>query len=360
MKIFDAWHGESEHHRNYFNRAQENYLKGFDDTDIKKGWNKVSSKIDKRRSRSIYLRYAAVAVVLITVGSFWLSNNENVEVQVSYQDPIVLEKSIEIGKDKATLTLEDGSQITLEKGESYETDKVASNGKELVYKNKSENTKKSFAQNILTIPRGGQFSVVLTDGTRVWINSETQLKYPTTFAENKTREVTLVYGEAYFDVSPSVDHNGTHFIVHTSGQQVEVLGTEFNIKAYNGDDHIYTTLVEGKVVVDNGSTSKNLTPGLQSKLNRNTNELAFLTVEVYDEISWKNGFFSFKEKSLEDIMAVLSRWYDVDVVFQNESIKKLTFNGIFRKTQPIGEIFQILKNINEVNIKINDKIITME
>ncbi|SDM31073.1 FecR family protein [Kriegella aquimaris] len=357
--IFDVWYNESSEHRIYFNRVKDHYSKGLDVVDIKKGWDGVSSKIEKKGSRKTYMKYVAAVVFFLGIGSLWLSHTEKIEVPLPNSSSEITENPIQIGTDKATLTLEDGSHITLEKGKSYKTGKASSNGEQLVYNSEEKLPKKLMAQNILTIPRGGQFFVVLADGTKVWINSETQLKYPVAFASNETRQVELVYGEAYFDVSPSSEHNGTHFIVKSEGQQVEVLGTEFNIKSYKGEDQVSTTLVEGKVRVENQSGSKSLTPGHQSRFNRNLKNFVVSKVDVYDEISWKEGLFSFKNRPLEDIMQVLSRWYDVDVVFQTEAIKKLTFNGVFRKTLKLDEILNIIKNTNEVNYEINKKTITM-
>ncbi|WP_289042408.1 FecR family protein [uncultured Zobellia sp.] len=358
-KIFEAWHSESKVHRDYFNKVKNNYSKGIDIVDIQKGWADVSIKINKKKKGYLSYKYAAAVVLLFSTILTWYWNTENSETTPTLEPTVVHKKQIHIGSDKATLTLEDGSEILLKKGESFETDKASSNGEQLVY-NKSRVPEKSTSKNILTIPKGGQFFLVLNDGTKVWVNSGTQIKYPVAFTTDKTREIELVYGEAYFDVSPSTEHNGSHFIVKTEGQKIEVLGTEFNIKAYDDDDHISTTLVEGKVLVKNGDDSKNLTPGHQSKIDRSTNKLVVSAVDVYNEISWKDGLFSFKNQSLEDIMKVLSRWYNVDVAFENKSIKKLTFNGIFRKNLKLDQILKIIQNTNEVNYEIKEKTITMK
>lgn len=357
---FNSWYHESEEHRIYFNRVKVNYLKGLDVVDIEEGWSQVSSKIIKKKKRYTYFKYVAMVAILLTIGSLWFARTETNNDQVPKQSRVAFDDTIEVGSDKATLTLEDGSKITLEKGENYETGVASSNGEELVYNNTQAFPKKTVPNNVLTIPRGGQFFVVLSDGTKIWVNSETQLKYPITFEEDESREVELIYGEAYFEVSPSSQHEGTNFIVHTEDQDVEVLGTEFNVKAYKGDSTLLTTLVDGKILIDNGSSSLNLTPGHQSILRRNSKQFSIAAVDIYDEVSWKNGFFSFKDRSLEDIMKVLSRWYDVEVVFQNEHIKQLMFNGVFRKTQQIDEILSIIKGTNEVNYSINKKTITMK
>jgi ferric-dicitrate binding protein FerR (iron transport regulator) len=359
-KIFDAWHRASKNHRNYFRNVQENYSKGLDFVDVEKGWAVVSSRTTKKKHLYSFFKYAAVIVILLTTASLWFLDNENKQVQFIEETNVVRENKIEIGSDKATLTLEDGSNITLEKGQSYETNEVSSNGEQLVYNGKEGQSEKVTKTNILTIPRGGQFFVILADGTKVWMNSETQLKYPVAFTDGETREVELVYGEAYFEVSPSTFHNGSHFIVQTQHQKIEVLGTQFNVRAYGDDDQIATTLVEGKVVVDNGKDSKDLSPGQQSTSNRSTQKLDVATVNVYNEISWKDGLFSFKNRSLEDIMKVLSRWYDVDVVFDNEELRRLSFNGVLRKNLELEEILNIVKHTNEVDYEINEKTIIMK
>lgn len=356
---FQDWYAESEAHRAYFRQVQKKYSKGLDTVDIQKGWEKVSSKVDNEKKLNSFWKYAAAVAALILVGGLTFSDEKDLGPD-TVVTPIVKSPSIQIGTDKATLTLEDGSQVELEKGKSYKTEKVSSNGEELVYRASSGQKKKEIAQNVLTIPRGGQFFLTLADGTRVWLNSESRLRYPVAFLADGPRTVELLYGEAYFEVSPAHEHDGSHFVVKTQEQQIDVLGTEFNLKAYKEDAFIATTLVEGKVLITKGSSSKTLSPGYQSQFDLDTNEIGIKTVDVYDEISWKNGFFSFKDKSLEDIMAVLSRWYDFDVVFKSDSVKKATFNGVFRKSQQLDEILSAIENTKEVTYTMNQKTIIME
>jgi transmembrane sensor len=257
------------------------------------------------------------------------------------------------------LTLENGSNITLEKGKNYRAENLKSNGEELVYQPKNI-TKAQIKYNYLTIPRGGQFYVQLSDGTKIWLNSESQLKYPISFIGGETRQVELVYGEAYFEVSPSTNHNGSKFKVLTSMQEVEVLGTEFNIKAYKDETNIYTTLAEGKVVIRNGFSSQNLIPTQQSNLNLKNNTITISAVDVYSETSWKKGLFSFKSTELKEIMIVLSRWYDVNFVFSNAKIENIKFNGVLSKNQTIKEILTTIKDTKFIkDYDIKDKKITI-
>src|SRR5690606_5806053 len=226
-----------------------------------------------------------------------------------------------------------------------EAGKAKGNGDELVYtrEGKENDSENEPLYNYLTIPRGGQFFVQLSDGTQVWLNSESKLKYPVKFQSGKTREVELVYGEAYFKVSPSTGHNGSRFHVLTKFQEVDVLGTEFNIKAYSQEDEVTTTLVEGKVEIQKGNISKILRPNQQSIILSDTQAIAVQAVDVSQEISWMHGMFSFDEAFLKEIMTVLSRWYDVEVIFESAEPKNFVFTGIIGRAESIGNILCIIE-----------------
>ena len=205
------------------------------------------------------------------------------------------------------------------------------------------------------------FFVQLSDGTKVWLNSDSQLKYPINFISGETRQVELVYGEAYFDVSPRIEHKGADFKVYQNKQEIQVLGTEFNIKAYKDETNIYTTLVEGKVAVSFEEYTQDLVPNQQSIVNLNNSKLIVATVNIYNEISWKEGIFSFEEKSLKEIMKVLSRWYDMDVVFKNKMIEDEEFIGVLGKDQNIEDILSSIKNFGIIkDFKIKYKEVILE
>lgn len=324
----------------------------------KEDWKTIKNSIDIP-VRRLYWRYAAAACVIAVLTSSYFFKDDLFN-NTQENTPVIV-NTIKTGTDQAVLTLEDGSQIALEKGASFQTNSANSNGEQIVYgeNNSKENTKITY--NYLTIPRGGQFFIKLADGTQVWLNSESQLKYPVSFIKGSTREVELVYGEAYFDVSPSSDHNGSEFKVINNKQEIRVLGTEFNIKAYKDETHIYTTLVEGKVAVNFENKKRNLIPSQQSNINVLTKALCVKKVDVYSEISWKDGVFSFEEKSFYDIMKVLARWYDIEVEFKNKTIEKEEFNGILGKDQNIEEILSNIKNFGIIKqYEIIDKKVVLE
>ena len=322
-------------------------------------WEHIEASFKTPVRKINYWKYGVAASIALLIAINFIFDQKS---KTAVTNPTIVHDTniIEIGTDKATLTLENGSLVVLEKGASFKTKNANSNGEKIVYQNAKSNSS-SIKYNYLTIPRGGQFSLKLSDGTEVWLNSESQLKYPVSFRENETRQVELIYGEAYFDVSPSTDHQGAKFKVLNKSQEVDVLGTEFNIKAYLDEAMVYTTLVEGKVVVNNATHKEILLPNQQSKIDIKSKILTIDEVDVYSEVSWRDGLFSFKSKPLNEIMIVLARWYDIEVVFENIEHKAVKFNGVLSKNDSIEEILTVIMKTKFINAyEIKDKKIIIE
>ena len=316
--------------------------------------------IEKRNKLERYKKIAFAASIILLVGISLFN-------QFYFNETIIIRDPIVIGTDKAVLTLENGDQVILEKGQKFQNKTVNSDGKELSYsiKNRSSSNFKNekIASNFLTIPRGGQFSLNLEDGTKVLLNSDSKIKYPVKFIKGKKRQVELLYGEAFFEVSSSKNNNGSEFIVSTKTQKINVLGTKFNVKSYRRDDVITTTLVEGKVKVENGENQILLFPNQQSKVDSNSAIIDVSDVDVFQQISWINGLFSFNDTSLEDIMHTLSRWYDLEFIFKSSNQKKFIFSGILERTKSIEDILFIIEKTsssNEINFEINNKTIIID
>jgi ferric-dicitrate binding protein FerR (iron transport regulator) len=362
LEALEKWLEEDASHQKYFiNYVKINYLidlnlKEFDTHLAQQKLNAFitkEKKVHRLKRTSVFLKYAAAIVIGIVSTTYFLKDELFPTQQNNLPTLEASKSTVEVGTDKAILTLEDGSNIALTNGNSFQTKNATSNGKEIVYTSNNA-TKSAIAYNYLTVPRGGQFFIKLSDGTQVWLNSESQLKYPVSFIDGQLRKVELIYGEAYFDVSPSTKHKGSKFSVFNKSQEITVLGTAFNVKAYKDESAIYTTLVEGSVAVAFDKNNQKLLPNQQLKFNISNNSSIVKTIDVEDEISWKNGIFSFRKKSLEDIMKVLSRWYDLDVKFENDALKNAGFNGIIGKDQKIEEILEIIKNygiLKEYEIK---------
>tara|TARA_R110002051_G_scaffold262474_1_gene322347 strand:+ start:96 stop:1262 length:1167 start_codon:yes stop_codon:yes gene_type:complete len=355
----------SEEDKKYIlkNLTDKSNLKEYKDLknsiNIQKDWLKVKPK---KKTRKLYYKLAAAASIalIISLTIFFNKSDDTNE----FTEPIIVNNQIKAGTDKATLTLESGEEIALQKGQPVKTKNATGSGEEITYqttKNQKPKTNTQIAYNILTIPRGGQFKTTLADGTIVWLNSESQIKYPVAFAEGKTRQVELVYGEAYFDVSPSTDHKGADFKVYHKAQEVKVLGTEFNVKAYKDEVQIFTTLVEGKVAIHTDIFNKTLEPGEQSVLNIVPNNISIKKVDIRPEIAWRDGVFIFKKKNLKDIMTTLSRWYDMDVVFLNKNLETIQFNGALNKNQSIVDLLNDIKNFGIIkNYEINNNKVTLK
>jgi len=327
-------------------------------TDTEKAYQKNISILPKKAKRKFpfapVFKYAAVAILVIALGATYLLRNTIFKNQTENNMPLIVNNQIEPGSDKATLTLEDGTEVTLVKGTSVQTQNAISNGEEIIYNTINSNTSE-LVYNYLSVPRGGQFFLKLSDGTKIWLNSESQLKYPVSFTEGESRQVELVYGEAYFEVSHSTEHKGSDFKVFHDTQEIQVLGTQFNIKAYKDETNIMTTLVTGKVAVKCFNQSKTLMPNEQSVVNLSNKTIKINDVDTYREIAWKDGIFSFRDKPLKDIMLVLSRWYDMNIEFKDSNIESVTFNGVLNKNQDIIAILNMVKTITQVNYEIQGK-----
>ena len=261
----------------------------------------------------------------------------------------VASKIIPAGEKKATLTLADGTevhveeitaQILQEKGMNIEY----RNG-EIVY-HKSEEKTTEVVYNKLEVPRGGECMIKLDDGTKVWVNAETKLKYPVTFVGDR-REVVLE-GEAFFDVAK----NEKPFIVKTSFGDVRVLGTAFGISAYASEPESYTTLVRGKVSVEReGIKPVVILPGEQVVTSKD-GKMIKQQVDVEEFVGWKDGIYVFKEKSLGEIMKTLERWYNISVDFQDKSLVDLPFTGNLKRYDDINVFFDALTRTGDMKYRV--------
>ncbi|WP_128762569.1 FecR family protein [Leeuwenhoekiella aestuarii] len=334
--------------RNYW--AEREKILG--DIDVVEDWKALKSKIYFSKSKKQnFLKYAAAAILLIGFGLGVFYNLP--DTFKTTEDPSALGNNIVSGSDKAILGLENGEEIELSKETVYKGKNSSFVSNHLLY-TKDKNTGE-LVYNYLTIPRGGKFFVELSDGTQVWLNSESKLKYPVQFIAGQPRTVELVYGEAYFNVSHSTQHDGDSFIVKQKEQELEVLGTEFNISAYKNDKALYTTLVEGSVAIHNKHSSKVLKPGEQAVNMGSDNDLVITKVDVNYAIAWKDGIFLFRDEPLQAMMHQLSRWYDAEVDFENDVKKNYLFSGTLKREDDIQTLLQNLEKTGEVTFEIKDK-----
>lgn len=339
-------------------------------------WQGIRSKAeDKERlvlKKSGY-RYAAIAATILIALSAGL-----IFIKDKLTRPTVTELLVKSGKDfvpggnKATLTLADGSRISLTDALNGELAKQAGvsitktrNG-QLVYEIDRQPALRSGLNkgeqllNTISTPRGGQYQVALPDGSKVWLNAESSLKYPVDF-NTAARRVELT-GEAYFEVAKQgISGQRVPFIVVTAQQEIEVLGTHFNVSSYIDEPVTKTTLLEGSVNVLQRSTrnSRLLKPGEQSRVSISQSAPSLTIPDIEREMAWKNGLFIFKDEPIETIVKDLSRWYDVDISFEGKPAN-LSYVGMVSRSKNISAVLKILESAGGLHFKIEGrKIIIM-
>lgn len=379
----NAWLQASEANRTFFKElvSEQNAaakLIQFNTPDKASIWNKTLQGMDETKGESspaeslqeeqtprinIYrlTRYVAIAAVLLMVvaaGIMLFNKNSALDpaAHISHAAGLVVP-----GGNKAYLTLADGKVISLTdagKGQLAEQAGISirktADG-QVVYEAEKQEADAAGKTNTVTTPRGGQYQIVLPDGTRVWLNAASTLSFPTAFAGLKNRVVELK-GEAYFEVAKD---KSKPFIVKTTQQQVEVLGTHFNINAYADEENTRTTLLEGSVkVAAMGVLSQSavLKPNQQAILADNTLTVAAVDPEM--AIDWKTGNFSFNKESLPAIMRKISRWYDVEIVYQDNYTGN-DFTGIVSRKKQVTEVLDLLELTGLVHFKIEGRRITV-
>ena len=316
--------------------------------DHERSWENLQYKLQKRKNHrlSLYCVAASAAFLFLILGVshiFSLHNNtQNKEAVVA-----AVVSCPETGSRKAILTLENGEKVDLsvKKGtiSNANSTVINNNANQLLTYRKVEEVSSTPQINTLAIPRGGEYQLILSDGTRIWMNAESLLRYPTSFIGEK-REVFLE-GEAFFEVAKDAKHP---FIVHTNRHSVEVLGTSFNISAYP-DYKVYTTLAEGRIKVSTTKVSVVLNPDQQAVIELNNDDIVTRDVPAYLFTSWAKGNYEFRNTSLSEIVAQLSRWYNVDIYFKNESLKDKRFAGIIFRDEELNFAIEVIERVSNVH-----------
>lgn len=307
--------------------------------------------------KTAWFRYAAAIIIVLGTGAFLLFNkSENKSTTaVAVKQDVAAPSS-----DQATLTLANGQQITI--GGSL-AGEIANEGNvqiqrntngEIIYEGQSLSGAAT-QYNILTVPRGGRIAtILLSDGTRVFLNSASSLKYPVQFSANERR--VELSGEAYFEVAKNAK---AKFTVSDGKMLTEVLGTSFNIHAYPEEEESNITLLDGAVKVSNNHQSTVLKPGGQCLTGDNNVLQVNNDVNVEEVIAWKNGYFQFEQASLSTIAKEVSRWYDVRFIFENKLAEKETFHAKFSRNSTLSELLKILE-FTDVKFEIKGNEVTIK
>ena len=360
--LFQEWLAQDERHSVYFERIRKVWSADEITSSLEADLPKVMTRFDdyvrkekmmrhRRVMRNIY-RYAACLVLLLAVGGgIWFFNRNDEPVMVENKGV----KEILPGGNKAIILLADGERVDVEwlaDTNRYRVDgiEVESEAGRIRYVEKKQG---AVEYNTIMIPRGGEYQVELSDGTKVWLNAETKLRIPTTFV-GKERRVYLS-GEAYFDVTKNEKQP---FVVETELGEVKVYGTEFNVKFYPEEKELKATLVEGNIGFSSARVAElKLKPGYQLSLAEGSKTPRVKQVKVYNEIAWKNRQFSFESERLESIMITLERWYNVKITFDDPSLKELKFSGTLNRYDKINTILRFFEEGVDVKFMVEDDVI---
>ncbi len=318
--------------------------------DVNKQWQRFNAKISARKIRMQYLKYAAIFLLLLTSTYFLWTELENVNISGKG-------KSISMGTPKALLINESGQQFRLEDDakdkviihdDKFEVSKEQNAIRYNINKEGAAPEETELRYHTIIVPRFGEWKLELPDGTKVWINADSRLKYPIQFS-NQKREVFLT-GEAYFEVSKD---SLNPFIVNTEKVNTRVLGTSFNVSAYPEED-LNITLVEGKVLLKNklDHSSCMLEPSDNAELKLDGTKLTLSKVDVRKYMSWRDGYYYFEREELDDILTKLQKWYDFEVFYENPNAKYYEFRMRADRNLEFEKIVKRLEETGRIKIEV--------
>lgn len=358
----DQWLSESAGHQELFEKwisqaMRTEKTEAYSRIQVGPAWEEFKSKRKKiiwqKRKKQIFRisKYAALLLLPLTLSWFLLRDDRPIPSPA-------ISQPIEPGQPQALLTLSNGQQIILDRHNREIEDQgntISTDSGKINYTPQNTTPKNQETYHKLEIPRGGEYFVTLGDGTKVWLNSETQLKFPVEFCGD-TRKVYLT-GEAFFKVTPDASHP---FIVITDQAQITVLGTSFNVNSYRDNEVMLTTLEEGEIAVEATASGENLRiiPGEQVCL-RHDGQMSKAKVDVTLFTSWKSGRLAFKDIHLDKLLQDLARWYDVNIRFQKEKLRNITFTGDLKKYENLNEILEIIELTSEARFRIEGKSIVV-
>jgi transmembrane sensor len=367
-QILQKWLDESENNKNLYaqlknEKALPDEINRLDNFNSKSAYKKIVNRIEasqKTRLLSfipkVYKVAASIALLVAASysGYYYFSKTTSRQNSFAYIHP---------GTQKAILTTADNQKYELGKKKSifnFIKALVVDTNSTLIYQAPKENKIEEYVAeyNQLETPRGGEYKLVLSDGTTVFLNSETKLRFPVVFSE-KAREVELE-GEAYFEVTKS---EKVPFIIRVNNMQITVYGTSFNISAYNDDNSIQTTLVTGIVGIkssDNpGKVEQRLVPGQQANYNRLNSEINTRRVNTDIYTAWTKGMFVFDNEPLEKIMQKLARWYNFEVAYSDDKLRNEPFTGDLKRFDNVTKILDMISIASDIEFKIEDKKVTV-
>lgn len=346
--LLEAWRKEKESNELEYQDLRKEYSQKawdcYSEKEIARQWSKFrKNKRFLSRRLNLWYRYAACILLLLGIGGGWMWHWK---LEKENRLMVTTDKTISMATGSPLLILSNGETFTLNDTVFFACATTLKQALDSVEcRTQSEIVEDEY--NTLIIPQGGGFQIQLADGTLVWLNSETELHYPLHFAGTERR--VFLKGEAYFEVAKNAEKP---FIVSVGGIEVRVLGTKFNITAYEDEEQITTTLAEGSVEVGNRNGTVKLSPDEQASFQKKDSTFQVQKVDASAVLAWKDGKFIFEEQSLEQIMKRLQRWYKMDVFYANEEVKHYLFSGDLKKYDDFDEIVQMIEEVAGIEISI--------
>jgi transmembrane sensor len=345
------WVDESAANRAYFEKLTDHtYLEEklyvWNTIDNQKAWEKLEGRLEAKETASRFnylslLKYAAIVLLFLTV-AIVLYRENNKQVKKIAEQPLA-QSQIKPGSNHAILILGNGQKVALKKHAQLAINEndgtaVSNQNDVLAYKHDEQSSNdQKLIYNTIVVPRGGEYRLILADGSKIWMNSASTLRYPTSFSGNERR--VYLTGEAYFEVAKNTR---MPFIVKTNKTEVQVLGTHFNVMAYDDESNSKTTLLEGAVRVQSAAVVNIIKPGQQAIVDNQGQQKITSDINIDEEIAWKNGLFIFKDTGIKEIMQQAARWYDIDVVYEGK-VPVIQFSGQMSRKVDFAGFSTILK-----------------
>jgi len=352
--VFNIWYNESEENRHYFAKVENNYQIEMENINLDIAWNAIDRKISPSKNRKQFYKYAIAASVALLMGIGYFTVTKTTAIDSGKGSAQTEEGEVTKNTNDIILTLSDGSKVILN---DQKNGVVASQQSVVITKDKDgsirydENNDQHTGKptyNTLITPNGKTFQIALPDGTNVWMNAGSSLKYPTYFDGNE--RLVVLTGEAYFEVSHDAK---MPFKVFSNGQQVEVLGTHFNIRAYENEPVLKTTLLEGKIKITESDNSSLVKPGQQVKVSLTNHSMKIAEVNTESAVAWKSRLFYFEDAKYDEIMREIERWYDVKVIYKGK-IPDERFQGAIQKDLKLNQVLKMLES-KDVHFKVSGK-----
>ncbi len=350
----DAWKNASERNLELYekicsDKVMQDKIKLYSGSNVQTAFDSFIRRREKKNTRRRLIvrisRYAAIIALPLFVALFYF-NRAEIKDRLSE----LPENTVPVKRNAPVLTLSNGMQMIL-----YNQDITLNeeNGVQITMKttggmqyNTSDSTKSEMVYNTLTTPSQCDFTFTLADGTRVWLNAKSSLRYPVAFTGDE--RVVYAEGEIYLEVAKDREHP---FFVVLNGMKVEVLGTSFNINSYADENFAEVTLVEGHVAAHVDGHCYDLLPNRQLRWDKENQSVDIKTVNVNDYIAWKEGHYIFKGRMLSEVAKVLQRWYDVEVVFENEESAKVIYTGVVYKEENFDVFIQRLRGTSSLSCR---------